>query len=185
MRVTTWDKALTEPVAPERDHIQGPEEAPVTLLEYGDYQCPYCARAYPVVEALQATLAEQMRFAFRHFPLTTVHPFAWGAAEAAEAAGAQGAFWPMHDVLFRDPEHLALPDLLVRGKVLQLDINRFEEDLLTRVYQPRVEADFLSGVRSGVGGTPTFFINGFRYEGQPDFESLLSALRLASTARHG
>jgi protein-disulfide isomerase len=138
--------------------------------------------AHPVVQSLSATLLDEMCFAYRHFPLTTVHPYAWTAAEAAEAAGAQGQFWPMHDLLFEDQEHLALRDLVARASLLNLDVDRFTEDLRTRVYQDKVQADLLSGVYSGVQGTPTFFINGVRYQGAPDYQSLLSALRIAATS---
>ncbi len=180
MTFTTWDGTLTEPVTPERDHIRGSFNAPATLVEYGDYQCPFCGMAHRVVEAVRETLGDELCFAFRHFPLTTVHPYALGAAEAAEAAGAQGKFWPMHDLLFEDQDHLAPPDLVARGRVLGLDIDRFVNDLRGDVYQRRVQTDFLSGVRSGVQGTPTFFVNGVRYAGEPDYQSLLAALQVAA-----
>jgi protein-disulfide isomerase len=180
MTFTTWDGKLTEPVKPERDHIRGSFNAPATLVEYGDYQCPFCGTAHLVVEAVRETLGNELCFAFRHFPLTTVHPYALGAAEAAEAAGAQGKFWPMHDLLFEDQDHLAPPDLVARARVLGLDIDRFENDLRGDVYHRRVQTDFLSGVRSGVQGTPTFFVNGVRYAGEPDYQSLLAALQVAA-----
>lgn len=182
MSFTTWDGVLAERLAVGRDHVRGPRGAPVALVEYGDYQCPYCGMAHPVVQALSATLPDEMCFAFRHFPLTTVHPYAWPAAEAAEAAGAQGQFWPMHDLLFEDQEHLAPPDLLARARLLNLDVDRFTEDLRSRVFEGKVQADFLSGVHSGVQGTPTFFINGVRYQGASDYQSLLSALRVAAAS---
>ena len=166
----------------DRDHIRGPIEAPITLLEYGDYQCPFCGLAYPVVEELRATLGDEMCFAFRHFPLTTVHPYAWGAAEAAEAAGGQQHFWPMHDLLFRDQGHLAPADLVSRALILKLDTDQFQRDLRNGVYTSRVQADFLSGVRSGVPGTPTFFINGVRYQGAVDYPSLLAAAEVSASS---
>ena len=181
MSFTTWDGVLTERPAVGRDHVRGPAGAPVALVEYGDYECPYCGMAHPVVQALSATLSDEMCFAFRHFPLTTVHRYAWPAAEAAEAAGVQGQFWPMHDLLFEDQTHLAPPDLLARARLLDLDVDRFSEDLRTHVHEGKVQADFLSGVYSGVQGTPTFFVNGARYQGAPDYQSLLSALRVAAT----
>jgi protein-disulfide isomerase len=138
--------------------------------------------AHPIVEALRATLADELCFAFRHFPLTTVHPYALGAAEAAEAAGSQGQFWSMHDLLFEDQDHLAPPDLVARARLLNLDTDRFEADLRGRVYESRVQADLLSGVRSAVQGTPTFFINSIRYDGEPDYRSLLAALQIAASA---
>ena len=138
--------------------------------------------AYPVVEALRATLGDEMCFAFRHFPLTTVHPYAWGAAEAAEAAGGQQHFWPMHDLLFRDQDHLAPADPISRAVILKLDIHQFQRDLRNGVYPSRVHADFLSGARSGVPGTPTFFINGVRYQSAVDYPSFLAAVQVAASS---
>ena len=167
-----------------RDHVQGPADAPVTLLEYGDYQCPYCGAAHPIVKALQRQLSESLRFAFRHFPLTTVHEYAEQAAEAAEAAGAQGKFWEMHDTLFENQPALDYDSLLGYAEELGLDVERFATGLENGVYAPRVREDFLSGVYSGVNGTPTFFINGVRHEGSFDFETMLEAIqaRMANLA---
>jgi protein-disulfide isomerase len=169
---------LIVPVS-ERDHIQGNPDAPLTLLEYGDYQCPYCGAAYPIVKQIQKHLGNQLRFVFRHFPLTQVHPHAQHAAEAAEAAGAQGKFWEMHDTLFTH-QH-ALDDLSLGGYAadLGLDTDRFEVEMAAHTYAGRVRADFGSGVRSGVNGTPTFFINGQRHDGSYDMSSLLAALNAA------
>ncbi|MCU1491922.1 MAG: oxidoreductase [Acidimicrobiaceae bacterium] len=178
MSMTDWGSTLTEPVSPERDHIRGPQQAPVTLLEYGDYECPYCGAAYPVVEAVRDTMGDALSFAYRHFPLTTVHPRAYQAAQAAEAAGAQRQFWPMHDLLFEDQRHLDLPDLLGRARVLDLDVDEFTAALATDAFADRIEADFISGVRSGVPGTPTFFVNGIRYGGPPDYDNLLRAVQM-------
>jgi NhaA family Na+:H+ antiporter len=177
MTMTGWGNALALPISPARDHIRGPVDAPVSLVEYGDYECPFCGEAYPVVEAVREAMGDELRFVYRHFPLTTVHPHAWGAAEAAEAAGGQGQFWPMHDLLFADQGHLALADLLARARVLDLDLDRFEADLVGHTYAGKVQEDFVSGVHSGVPGTPTFFINGLRYEGPPDVRNLLTALQ--------
>jgi protein-disulfide isomerase len=160
-----------------RDHVQGPADAPVTLLEYGDYQCPYCGAAHPVVKVVQGYLGDNLRFAFRHFPLTTVHEYAEGAAEGAEAAGAQGKFWEMHDKLFENQPALDYDSLFGYAEELGLDVERFATELENGVYAPRVREDFISGVRSGVNGTPTFFINGVRHEGSFDLETMLEAIQ--------
>ena len=167
---------LVTPVS-DRDHVQGPPDAPVTLLEYGDYQCPYCGAAHPIVKALQRRLGDTMRFAFRHFPLATIHEYAEGAAEAAEAAGAQGKFWAMHDMLFENQPNLDFDSLVAYATELGLDAERFALELENHVHAPRVREDFVSGIRSGVNGTPTFFINGMRHEGSFDFESMLEAIQ--------
>jgi protein-disulfide isomerase len=175
---TGWGDVLALPINAGRDHIRGTVDAPVSLLEYGDYECPFCGVAYPVVEAVREEMGDALRFVYRHFPLTTVHPHAWMAAEASEAAGAQRRFWPMHDLLFEDQKHLAVPDLVARARVLGLDEDRFEEELAAHVHADRVQEDFVSGVRSGVPGTPTFFVNGVRYEGPTDVDSLLAAVQM-------
>lgn len=181
MSRTGWGDTLTLPVTPERDHIRGPVDAPVSLVEYGDFQCPFCGAVHPVVEEVRAKMGTNLRFVFRHFPLTTVHPYAFGAAEAAEAASAQGQFWPMHDLLFDDQQRLALASLVARAEALRLDVEQFESDLAGHVHAARVEEDFVSGVHSGVPGTPTFFVNGVRYEGPPNVASLLAAVELSLT----
>jgi len=160
----------------ERDHIRGPATATVTLVEYGDYECPYCGAAYPVVEEVQRVLGNRLRFAFRHFPLAQAHPHAEGAAEAAEAAGAQGMFWEMHGMLYTHQEALDGMHLIKYAVALGLDPSAFEHALIGRFYEKRVREDFLSGVRSGVNGTPTFFIDGFRYDGPPTFDLMLEVL---------
>jgi protein-disulfide isomerase len=159
------------------DHIQGPPDASVTLLECGDYQCPYCGEAYPIIKQLQQALGDKMRFVFRNFPLTAVHPQAEEAAEAAEAAGAQGKFWEMHDRLYEHQDELAHSQLIGHARRLGLDIGKFEDELDRHVYLPRVREDFLSGVRGGVNGTPTFFVNGVRHDGSYDFQTLLEAVQ--------
>lgn len=169
---------LSQPVT-EQDHAQGPSEAPLTLVEYGDYQCPSCGEAYPVIQALQESLGDRLRFVFRNFPLTTIHNHAQHAAEAAETAGAQGAFWPMHDTLFENRQALADGDLMDYAGALSLDTAAFGSEMASHAHADRVRADFLSGVRSGVNGTPTFFINSERYDGSWDHESLLAALEEA------
>jgi len=178
MKLQQHAPRLSMPVT-ERDHIQGPPDAPVTLLEYGDYECPYCGRAYPVVKKLQAELGERLRFAFRNFPLNTIHPHASVAAQAAESAAAQGKFWPMHDLLYEHQDELAEADMVQYALKLGLEVYRFESDLSSEVFAPRVREDFRSGVRSGVNGTPTFFINEYRYNGENEFDALLAALREA------
>lgn len=155
---------LIPPVG-ERDHLLGPPNAPVTLLEYGDYECPYCGAAYPMVEETIDRLGDKLQFAYRHFPLTQIHPHAEHAAEAAEAAGAQGRFWEMHDLLFRNQQMLDDRHILMFAEQLGLDTDRFRSELLEQVHHQRVREDFMSGVRNGVNGTPTFFINGVRYDG--------------------
>jgi len=178
---TVWEPRLTVPVAEDRDHIQGPSKAAVTLLEYGDYECPYCGAAYPIVKQVQETMGDRLRFVFRNFPITTAHPHAELAAEAAEAAAAQGEFWPMHDLLYENQQQLETDDLIAYADRLGLDVGRFQGDLADHAYAERVHEDFMSGVRSGVNGTPTFYIDGVRYEGSYDAEPLLDALQQAGT----
>jgi protein-disulfide isomerase len=166
---------LTVPVS-GRDHILGPQTATRTLLEYGDYECPFCAAAHPVVKQVLQMVGDEITFAYRHFPLTQIHPHAGLAAEAAEAAGSQGSFWEMHDVLF-ESRRLAPRDLLAHASALGLDVEQFSTELNAHTNQPRVREDFLSGVRGGVNGTPTFFVNGIRHNGGwDDPDLLLSAL---------
>ena len=167
---------LAPPVS-DRDHVQGPPAAPVTLLEYGDYQCPACGLAYPVVKELQAQLGARLRFVFRNFPIATMHPYAEHAAEAAEAAGAQGRFWEMHDVLYENQDALADDDLVQNAVTLGLDSARFSGELTQHTHAARVREDFMSGARSGVNGTPTFFINGFRHDASFDLETMLAAVQ--------
>ena len=163
-------------VDPRRDHIQGPANAPVTLMEYGDYQCPFCGAAYPIVKQIQQRFGENLRFVFRNFPLAQIHAYAEVAAEAAEAAGAQNKFWEMHDYLYEHQAQLAPPQLIAAAERLGLDVERFTDDLSQHAYAERVREDFLSGVRAGVNGTPTFFINGVRHDGAWDFDSLSEAI---------
>jgi protein-disulfide isomerase len=159
-----------------RDHVRGPADAPATLVEYGDYECTYCGLAHPIVEEVQRRLGRQLRFAFRHFPLAEIHPHAQPAAEAAEAAGAQGRFWEMHDLLYKNQQALDDADLLRYADALELDLTRFVSELADRTWETRVREDFMSGVRSGVNGTPTFFVNGVRHDGPWDADSLIEAL---------
>jgi protein-disulfide isomerase len=177
MSVLTTSPRLTVPLN-ERDHVIGPETAPVTVVEYGDYECPYCGAAYPVTKALQQRLGENLRFAYRHFPLSQIHPHSYQAAEAAEAAGVQDSFWEMHDMLFEHQARLSTQDLLAYAGALGLELERFAEDLAEHRHAPKIRDDFFSGVRSGVNGTPTFFINGVRHDGGYDLASMLEAVQL-------
>jgi protein-disulfide isomerase len=166
---------LTQPVS-GRDHAEGPVDALLTLVEYGDYQCPYCGAAYPVVKRLQKSLGKNLGFVFRNFPLTQAHPYALIAAEAAEAAALQGKFWEMHDLLF-EQQTLLKPDIIpVWAKRMGLNLEKFAGDIKQGLVDKRIKEDRQSGIRSGVNGTPTFFINGTRYDGSPDYASLLEAL---------
>jgi len=178
---TVWEPRLTVPFAEDRDHIRGAPDAAVTLLEYGDYECPYCGAAYPIVKQVQESMGDRLRFVFRNFPISTAHPHAELAAEAAEAAAAQGKFWPMHDLLYEHQQRLESDDLIAYADRLGLDVARFQRDLADHTYAPRVHDDFMSGVRSGVNGTPTFYIDGVRYEGSYDAEPLLDALQQAGS----
>ncbi|MDX6491371.1 MAG: hypothetical protein QOD43_1616 [Gaiellaceae bacterium] len=180
MSTTQWQTALTLPVDDERDHVQGPADAAVTLVEYGDYECPYCGAAYPIVKEVQARMGDRLRFVFRNFPITTSHPHAEQAAESAEAAAAQERFWEMHDVLYENQRHLGDDHLLGYAEQLGLDVERFGKELAEHVHAPRVREDFMSGVRSGVNGTPTFYINGMRHDDSYELETLLAALEEAA-----
>ena len=171
--------AKLKPPVGANDHVQGSAKAPVTLVEYGDYECPYCGEAYSVVKELQERLGDQMRFVFRNFPLAQAHPHAEHAAEAAEAAAAQGKFWEMHDMLYENQDALEDEDLVRYARALHLDVPRFVKEMEAGTYTERVREDFRSGVRSGVNGTPTFFINGARHDGAYDLASLLAAIEEA------
>ena len=168
---------LTLPVNSKRDHCLGADDAPVTLLEYGDYECPFCGRAYVIIKRLQEYFGDQLRFAYRNFPLTQVHPHAQQAAEAAEAAGAQGKFWEMHDMLYENQDALDLPSLREYALVLELDLDRFDMEMMTHAHAQRVREDFMSGVRSGVNGTPTFYLNSLRFDGSWDGTRLMTAIQ--------
>ena len=176
------DGILSPPVS-ERDHTSGPASAPVTLVEYGDYECPYCGQAYPIVKAAQRKLGKRLRFVFRNFPLSEARPHARHAAEAAEAAADQGKFWEMHDALFENQNALEDDQLVATARRLGLDAERIAAALEAGTYAQRVREDFRSGVRSGVNGTPTFFINGRRYDGPwADERTFISALENAAKA---
>src|SRR5712692_10300123 len=170
---------LTPPVG-ERDHIEGSRSARMVLVEYGDYQCPYCGAAYPIVKKVQKELGTKLRFVFRNFPITTSHPQAEWAAETAEAAAAQGKFWEMHDFLYENQGSLGDEGFFARyAKKLGMDVKRLERESAQHVHSARVQEDYMSGIRSGVNGTPTFFINGLRYDGYPGVGPLIAALEEA------
>lgn len=180
MSTTQWEPTLTMPVSEDRDHIQGPADAPVTLVQYGDYECPYCGAAYPIIKEVQARMGERLRFVFRNFPIATSHPHAEQAAEAAEAAASQGRFWPMHDLLYENQKRLRDQDLHAYAEKLGLDVELFDKELAEHVHAERVHEDFMSGVRSGVNGTPTFYINGARHDDSYEIQTLLAALERAA-----
>jgi protein-disulfide isomerase len=160
----------------DRDHMQGPATAPVTLVEYGDYECPYCRAAVPIVQELQRLLGDQLRYVFRHFPLTRLHPHAQHAAEAAEAAAAQGSFSEMHAALFEHQDALEDDQLVRHAADLDLDAARIRGELGAHSYAARVREDFESGLRSGARGTPTFYLDEIRYDGIVGVRQFLAAI---------
>jgi protein-disulfide isomerase len=167
------------PVAQDRDHVRGPANAPVTLVQYGDYECPYSGAAYPIIKDIQSRMNERLRFVFRNFPIDS-HPHAQQAAEAAEAANSQDKFWEMHDLLYENQRRLRDEDLRGYAENLGLDVELIAKELDEHLHATRVHDDFLSGVRSGVNGTPTFYINGVKHDGAYDMETLLAALERAA-----
>jgi len=173
---------LKTPVGPD-DHAEGPADAPVTLVEYGDYQCPYCGQAYPVVKAMQKRFGSRLRFVFRNMPLKNAHPQAELAAEAAEAAALQGKFWQMHDALYEHQAELGSEFVVKTAARLHLDVDAFQKAIESGKVRPRVEHDFMDGVRSGVNGTPTFYINGTRFDDSWDPETLGAAIEQVMAGR--
>jgi protein-disulfide isomerase len=163
------------------DHTLGPADAPVTLVEYGDYECPYCGVAHPIVASILQRMGDSIRFAFRHFPLAQVHPHAQHAAEMAEVAGSRGKFWHMHDMLYQNQDALEDEDLISYAVQLGIDPDWAAQALATHRFAGKVREDFMSGVRSGVNGTPTFFINGVRHDGPWDEPTLLEAVQSAAS----
>jgi protein-disulfide isomerase len=160
------------------DHIQGSGDAPYTLVEYGDYECPDCGRLFVILRDLQREIPSKLRVVFRHYPRSGSHPHAQQAAEAAEAAGALGKFWEMHTLLFERQDALQTKDLIRYAGELTLDVGRFRNDLKHQTYRDRVRADFIAGVQNGVYGTPGLFLNGARYDGEWDRETLLRLLTI-------
>jgi protein-disulfide isomerase len=171
--------ALTPPLG-KGDHVLGPATTRVTLVEYGDFECSYCGRAHSVVNEVLLRIGDRTRFAFRHFPLSQSHPHALAAAQAAEAAGAQKKFWRMYRMLYEHQTALEPEDLVAYAEELELDVSRFVEELTTEVHLKKVKEDFQSGIRSGVNGTPTFFVNGQRLDQGWDKQTLLSAIAHAA-----
>jgi formate-nitrite transporter family protein len=170
---------LTPPLSAE-DHVDGPERAELELVMYGDFQCPYCTAAYPIVRRIRDQLGGRLMFAFRHFPLRDIHPDAERAAEAAEAAAAQGAFWQMHDRMYESGGALSREDLIGYATELGLEAGRFAEELDSEVHRPRVQRDVDSGIASGVMGTPGFFVGGRLHGGSFDAQSLIAALETSA-----
>jgi len=176
---------LTAPVDDERDHIRGPMDAPVTIVEYGDFECPYCGQAEETIRQLLLEQGDDLRYVWRHLPLEDVHEHAQLAAEASEAAGAQGAFWEMHDELLDHQDHLRPRELVEAADRLGLDVERFRRDLRRREFARRIAEDVDEADTSGVTGTPTFFINGHRHHGAYDLETLTRAVRTARVRAGG
>lgn len=167
---------MLKPPVSERDHRRGNPDAPITLVEYGDYACPYCGEAFPVVEKLQKTLGNKLQFVFRFFPLEAVHPNANNAALAAEAASKQGKFWEMHDLLYINQDKLGWDGIAAMADTVGLDLKKFEADVQGGQLQERIDDDLESGLRSGVNGTPSFFVNGEKYNGDWAYEEFLAYL---------
>jgi protein-disulfide isomerase len=162
----------------ESDHIQGSAHAPITLLEYGDYECPHCGRAYAIIKRVQKHFGPRLRFVFRNFPLTEIHPNAETAAECAEFAAVKERFWEMHDGIYENQQAIGLPLLIELAKELALPAQDLRDALEAQQFEPRVREDFRGGVRSGVNGTPTFYINGHRHDGPFEYEDLVEAIEL-------
>jgi protein-disulfide isomerase len=172
------DHLLAEPVT-ERDHAIGPASAPFTIVEYGDYECPDCLNAVPVIEEVRKNLGDCLRFVFRHFPQSSIHPHASAAAQAAEAAAEQGKFWEMHQALFQHQKELADVDLSHLALTLGLEIYKFETSWNQEKHRLRIRTDFESGRRSGVKATPTLFMNGRRYDGPVNAKAIIAASKSA------
>lgn len=168
--------ALKTPVG-KRDHIEGKTDAPIELVEYGDYQCPYCGHAYYEIKEVQKKMGVQLKFVFRNFPLSNMHEHAMNAALAAETAGGMGQFWEMHDLLFENQNALGDSHLLNYARELGLNIKKFESDFSNPKYGEKIEEDIESGLRSGVNGTPSFFVNGKKYEGGYSAEDIIEYLQ--------
>ena len=172
---------LKEPIS-LNDHMQGNLNAPYKLVEYGDYECPYCSIAHRTVEEVRDYFRDQLCYVFRNFPLKEIHPHAELAALSAEFAGTHGRFWEMHTLLFKHQEELNQGFIMQLMKSLDLPLDEFTLDLQRRILLPKIKSDFLSGVQSGVNGTPTFYINGFRYNGAAEFDNLVEAIKLQAAA---
>lgn len=167
-----------------KDHIQGDPNAPVMMVEYGDYECPHCAHAYPIIKRVQKHCGKRLGFVFRNFPLNEIHPNAENAAETAEFAAVHDRFWEMHDGIFENQENLSEALLFDLAETLRMSAPNLRKALIGREYAPHVRNDFLGGVRSGVNGTPTFFLNGQRHEGPFEYEDLVAAIETAFQERN-
>lgn len=165
-----------KPEVKTKDHKEGNQNAKIVLVEFGDYQCPYCGEAFPIIKNIQKKLGDKMMFVFRNFPLTEMHPYALDAARAAEAAALQGKFWDMHDILYKNQENLEESDLVDYAKKLGLDLDKFKEDMVSRVVEEKINSDIESGAISGVNGTPSFYIDGKRYDDSYEEDVLLPYL---------
>jgi protein-disulfide isomerase len=174
--MTTTTSSLIMPVS-ERDHVRGSRDAAITLVEYGDYECPFCAAAHPMINEILRIYRDDLLFAFRHFPMTETHPHAEAAARLAEAAGVIGKFWPMHDAIYSNPEYVRVGDFPPIAEVAGLEFRHLAEASQDVAITKRLREDFMSGVRSGVNGTPTFFMNGYRYDGDWAGGGLVSELQ--------
>ena len=172
--------SVLKPPVGEKDHVDGPGSAAIELVEYGDYQCPHCGAAYPIIKKIQKEFGEQIRFVYRNFPLTEIHHLAMPAAIAAEAAGLQGKYWEMHDAIFEHQKYLSVSALYKFAQEVGVDVEKFKTDIQDQALQDLVETDFESGVRSGVNGTPSFFINGKKFDGGA--EDLYEVLRESTEA---
>jgi protein-disulfide isomerase len=176
---------LVMPVTEGRDHIQGSVGAAATLVQYGDYGCAFCSAAHAMIKEVQAQMGERLRFVYRHFPIRTLNPHAQQAAEAAEAAAAQGKFWHMHELLSENQPRLSDQDLRAYAQMLELNIELFANELAEHLHAARVREDFMSGIRSGVNGTPTFYINGVRHDDSYEVHTLLAAVERAAASDRG
>jgi protein-disulfide isomerase len=168
--------AKLKPPVSEQDHVKGDIHAPVVLVEYGDFQCPHCGAAFPIVNHIEETYKKKLAFVFRHFPLAESHPYAQAAAVASEAAANQGKFWQMHSLIYKNQNELGLEMLLALAQSLKLDMKIFQQDFKDPKLFKKVEDNFESGIVSGVNGTPSFYINGTKYNGAYDYESLSEAI---------
>ena len=171
--------AKLKPPVNDEDHIEGSIQSPVIFLEYGDFQCPYCGAAYPIVKQIQKKFGDKLGFVFRHFPLAESHPYAQISAVASEAAALQGKFWPMHDLIYENQTRLSPKALLTMAESLKLDLKKFQKDIQDPALIEKVETSFESGIDSGVNGTPSFYVNGVKYEGPYDLPSLSHAIEKA------
>ena len=164
------------PAVNSNDHISGNPAALIELVEYGDYECPHCGRAYPIIKDIQQKLGSELKFVFRNFPLSKIHPHAFSAAVATEAAGLQNKFWEMHDIIFENQKTLDAENILLFARSIDLDLERFKNDIQQKPLMEKVDKDFESGIRSAVNRTPTFFINGNKYDGEWEGDQLFQYL---------